>query len=63
MNEGSDNGKLIYTFGHVPQGRHFTFFLSLQVNPTNVGHRTQDVLLLDGEKRLVEIRRTITIWP
>jgi hypothetical protein len=63
VNEGSDDGKLIYTLGHIPQGKHFTFFLSLQVNPTNVGHRSQDVQLLDGKQKLTEIRRTITVWP
>jgi hypothetical protein len=35
----------------------------LQVNPTNVGHRTQDVRLYDGERQLAEVRRTITIFP
>ena len=63
VSEGSDNGKLTFAFGHIPQGRHLTFFLSLQVNPTNVGHRTQTVRLYDGKRRLVTIARTITIWP
>jgi hypothetical protein len=63
ISEGSDNGKLIFVLGHIPQGQHYTLFLSLQVNPTNVGYRNQRVWLYDGTKQLVEIKRTITIWP
>ncbi|MDX6475048.1 MAG: hypothetical protein QOH95_559 [Gaiellaceae bacterium] len=63
IDEGSDNGKLTFTFGHIPQGRHLTFFLSLQVNPTNVGRRAQNVQLYDGKRRLAVIKRTIAIWP
>jgi hypothetical protein len=63
IDEGSDDGKLTYVFGHIPAGEHLTFFLSLQVNPTNVGHRTQTVRLYDGTRRLAVVKRTITIWP
>ena len=63
LTEGSADGKLIFTFGHVPAGRHLTFWLSLQVNPTNVGHRTQRVELYDGKRLLVTVNRSITIFP
>jgi hypothetical protein len=63
IGEASQNGKLIFTLGHVPRGRHLTFWISLQVNPTNVGHRTQDVRLYDGKRRLAVVERTITIFP
>jgi hypothetical protein len=63
LTEGSDDGKLIFTFGHVPAGRHLTFWLSLQVNPTNLGHRTQRVQLYDGKRLLATVNRSITIFP
>jgi hypothetical protein len=63
VEQGSDNGKLIYRFGHIPRGRHLTFFLSLQVNPTNVGRRSQNVQLLDGKQTLAVVKRTIMVWP
>jgi hypothetical protein len=63
ISEASQNGKLIFTLGHVPRRRHLTFWMSLQVNPTNVGHRTQDVRLYDGKRRLAVVERTITIFP
>jgi hypothetical protein len=63
LSQGSHNGKLVFVFGHIPRGEHLTFFLSLQVNPTNVGHRAQDVSLYDGRQWLVTVHRTITVWP
>jgi hypothetical protein len=63
IGEGSDNGKLSFTLGHIPQGRHYTLFVSLQVNPTNVGHHAQTVWLYDASRELAVIRHEITIWP
>jgi hypothetical protein len=63
VTEGSSNGRLVFGFGHVPSGRHFTFWLSLQVNPTNVGRRSQTVVLADGDTPLATVHRTITVWP
>ncbi len=62
-NEESQNGKLSFSLGDIPAGQHQTLFMSLQVNPTNVGHHTQTVWLYDGEKLLATIHHTITIWP
>jgi hypothetical protein len=33
------------------------------VNPTEIGRRSQDVELHDGERRLIHIDRTVTIFP
>jgi hypothetical protein len=63
VGEASRDGKLAFELGHIPKGDTYIFFLQLQVNPTNVGHRSQDVWLYDGESLLVHLDRTITIWP
>lgn len=63
LTEGSTNGKLTFGFGHIPAGRHVTFWISLQVNPTNVGHRPQDVWLYDGSQLIGVVHRSITIFP
>jgi hypothetical protein len=63
LTEASDNGRLVFGFGHVPAGRHVTFWLSLQVNPTNVGRHDQTVTLTDGDRRLATVHRDITIFP
>jgi hypothetical protein len=61
--ETSRDGKLLLTLGAVPKGRRFTLYLELQVNPTNVGRRSTDVTLYDGDARLLTIERTLTVFP
>jgi len=63
LRQASRNGRIAFGFGHIPAGKSLIFFLSLQVNPTNVGHRSQDVELDDGETPIVTVHRTITIFP
>jgi hypothetical protein len=57
------NGRFVFGFGKIPAGRSVIFFLSLQVNPTNVGHRSQNVELDDGTTPIVTVHRTVTIFP
>jgi hypothetical protein len=63
LTQGSRNGSLSFGFGHVPAGQHLTFWLSLQVNPTNVGRHLQTVRLYDGNALLATIPRHITVFP
>jgi len=61
--EASKNGNLSLVLGHIPAGRTFLLFMQFQVNPINVGHRAQDVALYDGNRKLLEVHRTITVFP
>jgi hypothetical protein len=63
VGEASRDGSLSFQLGHVPAGRSYLLFLQLQVNPTNVGHREQDVRLYDGDTLLLKVDRSITIFP
>lgn len=63
LGEASRDGKLAFELGRIPSGQKHVFFLHLQVNPTNVGHRSQDVRLYDGDELLATIDRSITIFP
>jgi hypothetical protein len=63
ISEASRNGDLALELGHVPRGQSFLLFIQFQVNPTNVGHRSQDVSLYDGETKLVSVHRTVTVYP
>ncbi|CAN5368932.1 hypothetical protein BH18ACT12_BH18ACT12_22000 [soil metagenome] len=63
IGEASRNGDLVFELGHVPAGQKHLFFLQLQVNPTNLGRRSQDVALYDADTFLVSIERTITVFP
>jgi hypothetical protein len=59
----SENGLLRLDLGKIEAGQKYRLFIYFQVNPTNVGHRSQDVELDDGSQRLMSIQRTITIFP
>ncbi len=63
IGEASRNGKLSFDLGHIPAGGSYILFMQLQVNPTNVGHRPQNVDLLDGDSHLLTVGRKITIFP
>jgi hypothetical protein len=63
IGEASRDGKLAFELGRIPAGEKHVFFLQLQVNPTNVGHRSQDVRLYDGDELLATIDRSITVFP
>lgn len=63
LGQGSRNGDLLFTLGHIPAGQKFRLFLQFQVNPTNVGHRNADVTLYDGGVKLATIKRSVTVFP
>ena len=63
VNEGSMNGQLTLELGHIPAGGSHLLFMQFQTNPTNVGHRSAPVTLMDGNEKLLEIDRTITVFP
>jgi hypothetical protein len=63
VGEANRDGKIALDLGRVPAGTKHVFFLHFQVNPTEVGRRSQDVELHDGETRLLHIDRTVTIFP
>jgi hypothetical protein len=61
--ETSRDGNLLLTLGTVPKGQRYTLYLEFQVNPTNVGRRHADVVLYDGDERLLSIDRAVTVFP
>jgi hypothetical protein len=63
VGEASRDGKLVLDLGHIPAGTTYLLFIQVQVNPTNVGRRSQDVVLYDGDTLITRIDRTITVFP
>jgi hypothetical protein len=63
IGEASRDGRLALDFGHVDAGRKLVVFLQYQVNPTNIGRRSQDVELYDDETLLAKVDRTLTVYP
>ena len=63
LGEASRDGKLVLSVGHIPARHTYTLWMQFQVNATNVGVDNQDVVLLDGQKRLAKLDRTVTTFP
>jgi hypothetical protein len=63
VGESSRDGRLALDFGHVPSGQKLVVWMQFQVNPTNVGRRSQDVELYDDTTLLTRVDRTVTIYP
>jgi hypothetical protein len=63
VGEANRDGKIALDLGRVRSGTKHVLFLHFQVNPTETGRRSQDVALFDGERELMSIDRTVTIYP
>jgi hypothetical protein len=64
IGEASRDGRIALELGHIPAGALHRFFLHFQVNPTNVAFgRAQDVELHDGERLLLRLDRSVTVFP
>jgi hypothetical protein len=63
VGESSRDGRLTLDMGHLAAGRKLVLWLQFQVNPTNVGRRSQDVELYDDTTLLATVDRTVTVFP
>jgi hypothetical protein len=63
VGEASREGRLALDYGHLGPGDKLVVFLQFQVNPTNVGRRSQDVELYDDTELLASVDRTVTVFP
>ena len=61
--ETSRDGKLGLDLGPISAGQTYVLFIDYQVNPTNVGRQDQTVTLYDGNRALVTLHRTLTVFP
>jgi hypothetical protein len=55
--------RTLLSFEPIHAGQSLTERLQLQVNPTAVGHRSQDVELSDGNSPIARVNRSVTIFP
>ena len=64
LGQGSRNGRLVLDLGHIPRGRSFVLFMQFQANATNIGwRRPANVELDDGNKKLLVVHHSLTIFP
>ena len=61
--ENGSDGRLALGYGKVEAGDELTVYMQFQVNPTNVGRRSQRVELRDGPKLIAAADRTVTVFP
>ena len=61
--ETSRDGDLTLSFGPLAAGDRFVVYMQFQVNPTNLGRRSGDVELYDGDELLTRVERTVTVFP
>lgn len=59
----SEDGRVSLTYGKLQAGQSLTTWIYFQVNPTNVGKRREDLQLDDASTPLLEIHRSLTIFP
>lgn len=63
VGESSRDGRLALDFGRLEPDDKLVAYLQFQVNPTNVGSRSQGVALYDGETLLASVDRTLIVFP
>jgi hypothetical protein len=61
--QSTDNGTVRMGFPALAAGRSSTVWIYFQVNPTNVGRRSEDVTLEGAPGERVVVRRTVTVFP
>jgi hypothetical protein len=63
VGEASRDGKLTFDFGHLGPDDKLVVYMQFQVNPTNIGRRSQDVELYDDTTFIARADRTVTVFP
>jgi hypothetical protein len=61
--ERSVDGDTALGLGAIPAGRSHVLYMQFQINPTNVGRRSQSVRLMNGKRLVLTLPRTITVFP
>ena len=63
MSEAGRDGRVVLSYDSLDPGDRLVVWMAFQVNPVNVGHRSYDVELDDGDRPVARIARTITVLP
>jgi hypothetical protein len=61
--QGSDEGRTVLAYGELPAGDTLTVRISYQVNPTTIGSDPAGVALLDGDREIARVSRTLVVFP
>jgi hypothetical protein len=61
--EESRDGRVVYRYDTIPAGSTVVVYAEFQVNPTNVGHRSQSVSLEAAGAPALTVHRSVTVLP
>jgi hypothetical protein len=59
----SEDGRVAFSYGKVSAGETHISWIYFQTNPTNVGERSENLEVLDGETPLARLHRSLTVFP
>jgi hypothetical protein len=62
-NENALNGRAQLGYGELPASHRLVVWFEFEVNPTNVARHSFGIQLLDGNKPVARIERTIRVLP
>jgi hypothetical protein len=63
LGENSGPDGLSMAFEELPAGHRLIVWTNWQVNPTNVGRRSEDTTLFDGSTPIASANRTVSVFP
>ena len=61
--ESSSDGRVVFDYGQLGAGHTQVCWIYFQVNPTNLGKRSENIDVKDGNTQLAHIHRAITVFP
>jgi hypothetical protein len=59
----SEDGGVALSYGKVAAGETHISWIYFQTNPTNVGERSENLEVRDGEAPLAHLHRSVTVFP
>lgn len=63
MSEASRDGRVVLSYDSLERGDRLVVWMQFQVDPTNVGRRSYDLELDDGDTAIARLERAITVLP
>lgn len=61
--ESGQAGRVSYQYDRLRAGQTMTIWMYFQFNSINVGHRSANVSRADGNRRIVSVERSLTVFP
>jgi hypothetical protein len=61
--ESSRDGRLVFSYDTLQPGDRLVLWMQFEVNPTNVGRRSLELDLDDGQNPIARFNRDITVLP